>query len=78
MAVKRICPRCGSEYDRPPAMSRVDSSLICPMCGYKEALQTAVEHGIMDEAQMEEILGAFKEILGAIKEAESGGTGRQQ
>ncbi len=71
MAVKRICPRCVSEDDRPPAMSRVDSSLICPMCGYKEALQTAVEHGIMDEAQMEE-------ILGAIKEAESGGTGRKQ
>lgn len=68
MQKKRVCPRCGNEYDRPPAMSRVDRSPICPMCGHKEALQIAVEHGIMDEAQMEE-------ILGAIKEAYSGGIG---
>ena len=29
--------RCGKQYTERPAMSRIDSSTICSMCGYKEA-----------------------------------------
>lgn len=32
------CPKCGKQYAERPAMSRSDSSPICAMCGYKEAV----------------------------------------
>lgn len=32
------CPKCGKQYTERPAMSRIDSSPICPMCSYKEAV----------------------------------------
>ena len=31
------CRKCGKQYTERPAMSRIDSSTICSMCGYKEA-----------------------------------------
>ena len=34
-----ICPKCGREYDCPPAISREDNETeICPICGVVEAL----------------------------------------
>ncbi len=38
--MKRICPKCGREYDEHPAISRVDDKTeICPECGIAEALE---------------------------------------
>ena len=58
----RICPRCGSEYQEHPAISRKDNETeICPDCGTLEALEAA---GISKEAQ-EEILKTIHEAKGA-------------
>lgn len=36
----RNCPLCGSLYNEPPAISRVDNkTLICPDCGTRQALE---------------------------------------
>lgn len=46
-----ICPKCGKEYTAPPALSRADNkTLICPLCGTREALEAA---GIPAEQQAE-------------------------
>ena len=38
----RKCPKCGKQYTAPPAFSRTDNTTeICPLCGMREALQTA-------------------------------------
>lgn len=38
---KKICGRCKKEYTAPPALSRVDNkTLICPLCGTAEALES--------------------------------------
>ena len=50
-----ICPICGKEFFRPPAISRRDSSSICSRCGTREALEDLG----MDEAQIEGILTAI-------------------
>lgn len=37
----RICQRCGGRYTSPPALSRTDgTTLICPDCGTREALES--------------------------------------
>lgn len=36
----RVCPKCGKSYCGVPAMSRADSSSICPDCGTREALES--------------------------------------
>ena len=52
----RICPKCGSRYHEPPALSRVDNqTLICPDCGTREALESI---GVGAEEQ-EQILEAI-------------------
>ena len=52
--MNRICPVCGREYHEAPALSRVDNTtLICPDCGTREALNSI---GV-GEAEQEEILG---------------------
>ena len=52
--MNRICPVCGREYHDAPALSRVDNTtLICPDCGTREALNSI---GV-GEAEQEEILG---------------------
>ena len=34
-----ICPKCGREYNCPPAISREDNETeICPVCGIVEAV----------------------------------------
>lgn len=36
-----ICPFCKMPFSSPPALSRVDNTmLICPRCGTREALET--------------------------------------
>lgn len=37
----RVCPRCGKTYYGVPALSRKDgTTLICPDCGTREALES--------------------------------------
>lgn len=37
----RICPKCGRRYGKRPAVSRLDNTtLICPDCGTREALES--------------------------------------
>ena len=51
---QRTCPRCGRTYTEHPALSRSDNStLICPDCGTREALESM---GISTEEQ-DKILG---------------------
>lgn len=41
--VKRVsvCPKCGKTYTARPSVSRVDgTTLICPDCGTREALES--------------------------------------
>ena len=46
----RTCPICGRQYSAPPAMSRIDGSEICPVCGAAEALSIP---GISDDKKTE-------------------------
>lgn len=49
----RLCPLCGKEYIKPPAISRRDNTTpICPDCGIREALESI---GI-EPAEQEKIL----------------------
>ena len=57
----RTCPRCGKIYDEPPALSRVDSRPVCPMCGHREALEAAVKAGAMDREQADRIMDTIRE-----------------
>ena len=57
-----ICPKCGKEFSERPAMSRRDKSEICPRCGNKEALEDALDAGIMTEGEANEILEALEEL----------------
>ena len=52
--VVRTCPICGKQYSEHPALSRVDgTTLICPDCGTREALESI---GVSKEEQ-DKILG---------------------
>lgn len=38
---ERTCPICGLVYKAHPALSRIDNAtLICPVCGQRQALET--------------------------------------
>lgn len=50
-----ICPICGKEFFRPPAVSRRDGSSICSRDGTREALEDLG----MDEDRIEGILTAI-------------------
>ena len=50
-----ICPICGKEFSRPPAVSRRDGSSICSRCGTREALEDLG----MDEDRIDDILTAI-------------------
>ena len=47
-----VCSRCGKPFFEPPALSRLDDSLICPDCGTREALDSI---GV-DAAEQEKII----------------------
>ena len=56
---ERTCPICGREYDGRPALSRADgTTLICPDCGTREALESI---GVSKEEQ-DKILGIIHGI----------------
>lgn len=39
--MKAVCPKCGRTYTGCPAVSRLDNTtLICPDCGTREALES--------------------------------------
>ena len=53
------CPRCNNIYTERPALSRTDNkTLICPMCGVKEALENS---GVPLESQ-EEIVKSIQAL----------------
>ena len=63
--MNRICPVCGREYHDAPALSRVDNTtLICPDCGTREALNSI---GV-GEAEQEEIIGIIHRARGCSDE----------
>lgn len=58
---QRICPKCGSPYRGSPAVSRVDcSTLICPDCGIREALES-IGVGADEQAAILEIIHHCKQ-----------------
>lgn len=55
-----VCPRCGKTYTGHPALSRTDNTtLICPDCGVREALESM---GIQEKEQ-EEILATIHRYI---------------
>lgn len=51
--IKTICPKCGKEYTGAPALSRLDNTtLVCPDCGTREALESIG----METTEIEEII----------------------
>lgn len=61
-SMNRICPVCGREYHEAPALSRVDNTtLICPDCGVREALNSI---GV-EKSEQEEILGILHRVGGS-------------
>lgn len=57
-----VCPKCTGKYLGKPAISRVDGSNICPMCGHREALQASVDAGILNKKVADDMLDKIKEI----------------
>ena len=59
LSILRTCPICGKEDNEHPALSRKDNTtLICPDCGTREALESI---GV-GQAEQEEILGIIHGI----------------
>lgn len=59
LSILRTCPICGKQYTEHPALSRKDNStLICPDCATREALESI---GV-GQAEQEEILGIIHGI----------------
>lgn len=63
--IKTICPKCGKEYTGAPALSRLDNTtLICPECGTREALESI---GLPGE-EIEEIVRVLHNAVCAEKD----------
>lgn len=56
------CPKCGKNFTEPPAMSRIDNSSICPLCGNKEALDIAVQAGAMSKEEADKIIEKLSQL----------------
>ena len=57
------CPKCGKQYDGRAALSRNDNkTIICPMCGYKEAV-AFLPDSLQDEI-LKEIRTVENTVLG--------------
>ena len=56
------CSKCNKEFFTPPAQSRVDGSDICSMCGSKEAIEIAVEAGVMKQEDAEQIIKELERL----------------
>ena len=62
---ERTCPLCGKKYTDAPALSREDNlTLICPDCGYRQAMQTINIHPV----EQEEILRIMHRYSGTHEE----------
>lgn len=60
MMMERTCPICGKSYKERPALSRVDNStLICPDCGTRQALESI---GV-DKEEQDKILESIHRSL---------------
>jgi len=54
----RICPKCNKPYSEPPALSRRDNkTYICSACGTREALEDAMNAGMVSKEYADEIVG---------------------
>lgn len=52
-----ICPKCNKPYSEPPALSRRDNeTYICFACGTEEALEDAMNAGMVSEEDAREIM----------------------
>ena len=52
-----VCPKCGKEFKEPPALSRIDNkTYICSSCGTQEALDVAINEGVMNKDVANDIL----------------------
>lgn len=52
-----ICPKCNKPYSEPPALSRRDNeTYICSACGTEEALEDAMNAGMVSEEDAREIM----------------------
>lgn len=56
-----LCPKCNREYLLSTAISRMDGSNICLSCGNLEAIEAALDYGIMTEEEVKEIVKQLKE-----------------
>lgn len=56
------CPKCGKIFNEPPAMSRVDNSPICSLCGSKEALEVAAKFGAISNEDVDVILEKISQL----------------
>lgn len=59
-----ICPKCGRQFVKRPALSRDSKELICPDCGVREALEA---YGLNEE-QTEHIIDDIKHAFRGIVE----------
>ena len=56
-----ICPKCNKPYTEPPALSRRDNeTYICSACGTEEALEDAMNIGLMSKEDAEKIMELVK------------------
>lgn len=56
MMETRICPICGHKYTDVPALSRLDNTtLICPECGQRQALDTLGVHDVKSQNRIIEL-----------------------
>ena len=63
-----ICPKCNKPYTEPPALSRRDNkTYICSVCGTKEALEDAMNAGMMNEKDADEIVELVESRVGKEK-----------
>lgn len=62
-----ICSICGQHYSEPPAISRLDNKTeICSSCGIRQSLEPLVEAGVMEKADVEELVLKNKELYSRI------------
>lgn len=57
-----VCPKCNQEFNKKHAISRIDCSKICPLCGKKEAIDIAYSNGILNEKETIEILKLLEKL----------------
>lgn len=60
MSIERMCPVCGQIYTDEPALSRVDNTtLICPECGIRQALESI---NVTDIDEQNHIIGKARDF----------------